>query len=241
MPTELLSTDQLSFQIGDVVHLTDPDGPDRLAVVAATAHQPELADRCRCGCAAGTPSDQVTLLCVEPHSTGDAEDAGVAGNADGFHTVQASTTRLVPAGPSTPQQDQQARLLLDALVKRCISDREAAERRYEQAQGRATAAQETITSMRTYAIDRHRDGEICRQGLNDFLRAHDLDPYAPTYDATVDVTLHLTVDCEPDEDKDDIDWIIKHHLTVDSDDPCRLQIHDFSLEYDAIRDVQETT
>ena len=231
MSTELLSADRRSFRVGDVVSLTGPGGLDLLAVVSGTIHQPTPAGLCRCGCAAGEPSGQAILLCLDPEGTG---------SADGIHTVQASTTRLrAPAQPGTPEQEQQTRMLLGELVNRCVSGQESAERRCEQAQRGIAAVQATIDSMRSYAIDRHREGEICREGLNDFLRAHDLAPYAPTYGATVDLKLRVRVNCDADEQKGDLGWIIREHLTVDSDGSSRLQIDDFSLGYDDIDDIEE--
>lgn len=175
------------------------------------------------------------VLCFdEPANPPDTSSAD-----GGVRSVQVSTERLRPASGGV-EQDRQARILLSTLVGRCLSDRAAAERRCEQAQQAASVAEETIASMRGYAIDRHRDGEICRQGLNDFLRAHGLEPYAPTFDATVEVILQVTVGCEPDEDRDDIDRIIERNLVVDTEDPSSMQVHDFSLAvYDAVCGVEE--
>jgi len=47
MSTALLSADQRSLHVGDLVIRTDPDGPDHLAVVADTTHQPTPAGLCR--------------------------------------------------------------------------------------------------------------------------------------------------------------------------------------------------
>jgi hypothetical protein len=58
----------------------------------------------------------------------------------------------------------------------------------------ASAAQQKIASMRAYAVDKHRDGTICREGLNDFLAAHDLDLYQPRHRAQVTITLDVEVD-----------------------------------------------
>jgi hypothetical protein len=35
----------------------------------------------------------------------------------------------------------------------------------------------TLAGIRSYAIDRHLDGAICHEGLNEFLRAFDLEEY----------------------------------------------------------------
>jgi hypothetical protein len=56
-------------------------------------------------------------------------------------------------------------------------------------QEQASAAHQKIASMRAYAIEKHRDGTICKEGLNDFLAAHDLDLYQPRHRAQVTITL----------------------------------------------------
>jgi len=63
----------------------------------------------------------------------------------------------------------------------------------------ASAAHQKITSMRAYAIEKHRDGTICREGLNDFLAAHDLDLYQPRHRAQVTITLDVEVDGADDQ------------------------------------------
>jgi hypothetical protein len=35
----------------------------------------------------------------------------------------------------------------------------------------------TLAGIRSYAIDRYQDGSICQEGLNEFLRAFDLEEY----------------------------------------------------------------
>jgi hypothetical protein len=56
------------------------------------------------------------------------------------------------------------------------------------------AAQNKITAMRAYAISKHVDGTICRDGLNDFLAAHDLELYQPRHTARVRATFDVMVD-----------------------------------------------
>jgi len=57
----------------------------------------------------------------------------------------------------------------------------------------ADAAHRKIDSMRAYAIGKHLDSTICREGLNDFLAAHDLDLYEPRYTARVTATFDVEV------------------------------------------------
>lgn len=63
----------------------------------------------------------------------------------------------------------------------------------------ASAAHQKITAMRAYAIDKYRDGTICKEGLNDFLAAHDLDLYQPRHRAQVTITLDVEVDGADDQ------------------------------------------
>lgn len=65
--------------------------------------------------------------------------------------------------------------------------------RTEQMREEASAAHQKIDSMRSYAIEKHLDGTICREGLNDFLAAHDLDIYQPRHRAQVTVRLDVEV------------------------------------------------
>jgi hypothetical protein len=227
MITAPATTGQHRFSIGDFVWATGPDRVDRLAILADADHQERPADACRCGCATGTPSDQVTIL-----STGPAQD--------GINTSRVSSAQLAIAEPGS-DDGPQARALTEALVARCIGDREEASRARDEAQRHATSLEETIASMRAYAIDRHRAGEICRGGLNEFLDAHDLPLYEPSYKATVEVSVCVEVHCGQDEYRDDLDQIVRDHITVGTDDSDRLYIDDFSIDYGAFSGIEEIT
>lgn len=226
---ELTQPDQLILSIGDVVWFTEANEIDRLALVAAVTHQPAPPGVCQCGCASGTPSDQVTVTFTNP--------------ANGItQTAQTTTVWLrQPSEPLTPQQQEIVRKLTNDLLIRCIRERDRADRLVEQTCHRADVAEATITSMRAYAIEKNRAGTICREGLNEFLQAHDLPTYAPRYEARVVLTLRVTVDCEDGEDEDDVQRIIEGNLTIDTDDSDRLRIDDWSVDYDAVSDVEEIT
>jgi hypothetical protein len=83
----------------------------------------------------------------------------------------------------------------------------------------ASAAQQKIASMRAYAIEKHRDGTICREVLNDFLAAHDLDLYQPRHRAQVTITLDVEVDGadDPYEATQEIRGCIEVSSTDDGD------------------------
>lgn len=228
MSTELIQ-DQLCFSVGDVVWFTEADEVGRLALVAGVTHQPTLPGTCRCGCGSGTPSDQVTVTFTSPLS-------GIT------QIAQTTTMRLRQASePLTPQQQEIVRKLTNDLLNWCIRERDRADRLAEETSRRADAAEATINLMRAYAIDKSRDGTICRGGLNEFLQAHDLPTYAPRYEARVALTLRVTVDCDDDEDEDDLQRIIESNLAIDTDDSDRLRIDDWSVDYDAVSHVEEVT
>lgn len=228
MSTEL-TQDQTCFSVGDVVWFTEADDIERLALVAGITHQPAPPGACQCGCASGTPSGQVTVTFANPAN-------GVT------QTVQTTSVWLRrPSEPLAPQQQEILQKLTKDLLSLCIRDRDRADQLVEETSHRADVAEATIRSMRAYAIDKSRDGTICRGGLNEFLQAHDLPTYAPRYEARVALTLRVAVDCADDEDEDDIRRIVETNLTIDTDDSDCLRVDDWSLDYDAVSDVEEVT
>jgi hypothetical protein len=93
---------------------------------------------------------------------------------------------------------------------------------------RADAAEQKIGAMRCYAIARHEDRDICRQGLDDFLVAHDLAPYEPVYSAQV--TLHLDVEVHDVDDSSDAEWKVRDCLDVMSRDEDIVRISGQDIE-----------
>lgn len=75
--------------------------------------------------------------------------------------------------------------------------------------------------MRAYAIGKHLEGEICRDGLNGFLAAHDLDLYEPRYTARVTLSFDVEVGAE---DSDDADSIICDCIEATSSDDNQAHI-----------------
>lgn len=88
--------------------------------------------------------------------------------------------------------------------------------RTEQMREEASAAHQKIDSMRAYAIEKHLDGTICREGLNDFLTAHDLDIYRPSHRAQV--TVRLDVQVNGADDQYEADAMTRNCIEVSSND-----------------------
>lgn len=86
---------------------------------------------------------------------------------------------------------------------------------------RAREAEEKITSMREYAIERHRDGDICRDGLNAFLRYHDLPEYPPNRSATVRLEFDVRL---PNCDDSEADARIRDYVAVRTEDEDMVEI-----------------
>jgi hypothetical protein len=98
--------------------------------------------------------------------------------------ISVSTMTATPA-VLTAQQWAQVQALAGGEYDRL--SRQADELREESSAhlDRAVTAEDKIAAMRRYAIDRHLDSTICREGLDAFLAAHDLEPYRPSLVAVV--------------------------------------------------------
>lgn len=58
----------------------------------------------------------------------------------------------------------------------------------------------TISDIREYAIDKHREGHYCREGLNDALTHFGLDRYEPRYLARVTVSATAEINADTARD-----------------------------------------
>lgn len=69
-------------------------------------------------------------------------------------------------------------------------------------EGRAEAERldATISEIREYAIDKHRDGHFCRDGLNEALEHFGLDRYDPRYTATITLTATAEINADTPDD-----------------------------------------
>jgi hypothetical protein len=98
-----------------------------------------------------------------------------------------------PPGELDAAQQALAQHLVVTLVGQARDRTRQLEYSLAEAREDAGAARRTIESMRAYAIGKHLDGTICREGLNDFLAAHDLDLYEPRYTARVTASFDVEV------------------------------------------------
>jgi DNA-binding transcriptional regulator YdaS (Cro superfamily) len=159
----------------------------------------------------------------------------VAAVSPGLGTAQVATTDLTSAEVSmqTVYQDQlspppdalttdqwvQVQLALVKVAGDLNEELDRLQRTYTALSNRAQEADDKIAAMRAYAIERHQRGDICRGGLNDFLVAHELEPYQPRYSATVSLTVDVEV--ETDEDPEDV---LRYGLNVSADDDDEISI-----------------
>jgi hypothetical protein len=96
---------------------------------------------------------------------------------------------------------------------------------------------QALTDIRAYAIRRHRDGDICRDGLNEFLTHFDLDPYRPRH--RVQFTIRGSFEVTPDADRDtgDTEDDVRDYLRIDTDEVDG--VIDYAVDIDVTVDVCE--
>lgn len=75
--------------------------------------------------------------------------------------------------------------------------------RAERAQERANRAEEMISSIREYALEKMRDGTICRDGTREFLQHFDLPGFERRYSVQVLVTVETTSEDDGDDAAED--------------------------------------
>jgi hypothetical protein len=73
-----------------------------------------------------------------------------------------------------------------------------------------------LAEIRSYAIDRHRDGDICRDGLDTFLAHFDLDPYQPRHRVQFTVSGSFEVTPEDGRDTGYTAYDVRDYLRVDT-------------------------
>lgn len=122
------------------------------------------------------------------------------------------------------------------LLRRALRTTEAravtAERNLNQATERHTSV---LAAIRTYAIGKHRDGDICRQGLDTFLKAFDLPPYDPRIRVTFTITgSYLVAAANTREAEQDAHGYLKADLSsldnvVDDSEDITVRIDDVDL------------
>ena len=180
-------------------------------------------------------------LAVPVRIGGADHDAVVLATADGHVDLVCSGQALhLPADtPATPVVNYGAELDLARHALAWVIDRHRASTttlRAELVQAREEHTQ-VLDDIRGYAIARHVDGEICREGLNRFLTHFQLPPYPrrhlvsfvargrfevnpddgrSTEDTADDVRRYLSVDTSRVDDADDSDDVnLDVDVTVD--------------------------
>jgi hypothetical protein len=116
-------------------------------------------------------------------------------HADGRVEFLAPDTRAVPLADPV----RGAAALAEVLVRQ---DAQHTEQLAAVAAERTTlerAHQWRLTEIRDYAVGKHVDGDICRDGLDAFLDRFDLEPYRPRIVVTFTLRGRFTVDGD-DED-----------------------------------------
>jgi hypothetical protein len=100
--------------------------------------------------------------------------------------------------------------------------------------------QQVLSDIRAYAIARHREGAVCRDGLNDFLAEFALPRYEPRFKVTFTIT--GSYDLDPDDVDNDPDTArrdAEDHLAPDLS--SLLPVIDGSTDYDVcVNDVDES-
>ncbi|PWU52440.1 hypothetical protein DLJ47_18870 [Micromonospora sp. S4605] len=94
-----------------------------------------------------------------------------------------------------------------------------------------------LAEIRSYAIDRHRDGDICRDGLDKFLAHFDLDPYDPRHRVVFTISGSFDVTPEDGRDAGDTEYDVREYLRIDTDQVDG--VDDDTLTFDVtVDDVQ---
>jgi hypothetical protein len=101
-----------------------------------------------------------------------------------------------PEAPEVASTDREREL--DAEVERLTSTVRDVERQLRLAQRASESAQDMIGRIREYAIEKMRDGTICRDGTREFLEHFDLPTWERTYRIQVLVTVDRTAE-DPDD------------------------------------------
>ncbi len=125
---------------------------------------------------------------------------------------------LVEDTEATPIIDPARR---DELVHRALRTlavaRHAATQQVVQARGERDRQQDAhaavLRDIRRYAIDRHLDNEICREGLDAFLERFGLDPYQPRLRVRFRISGSVEVDTE---NRQEAEYQVQTYLGVDT-------------------------
>ncbi|MGI5213309.1 hypothetical protein [Plantactinospora sp. CA-290183] len=206
-----------------------------LALTAYPHQQPQsLAEL------SAAPGRAVTILDADRR-----DNAVVLRQAEGTGTVQVlingqdrslrADIRAVPVtDPATALRLAQQAVAWALTAERAAADRVSGLVEQDEEQQRRHTRE--LAEIRSYAIDRHRDGDICREGLDKFLARFDLDPYQPLHRVQFTITGSFYV--KPNDDastgytKDDV----REYLGLDTDQVDNVDLD--TLAFDVTVDVK---
>ena len=110
----------------------------------------------------------------------------------GTHTVETIRLGHVAWSSSIATHEE----ILTGLVNAC----QTTFRQAMEGQTEAERLDATIGEIREYAIDKHRDGHFCRDGLNEALEHFGLERYEPRYTATITLTATAEINADTPDD-----------------------------------------
>jgi hypothetical protein len=123
-----------------------------------------------------------------------------------YEGALASFIDRTPA-PEITDRARRERAINQALVDLGRLRRES----QDELQRQHAAHEDVLDRVREYAIEKHREGSICQDGLNEFLRMFDLPEYSPR----VRVSYVIRGSYEVDSSASDIREDAEEHLGVD--------------------------
>ncbi|ROO52759.1 hypothetical protein EDC02_7700 [Micromonospora sp. Llam0] len=207
----------------------------QLAITAYPHPQPLAA-------LAGAPGQAVIVLHADRRDN--AVVLAQPAEAGTVHVLIDGQARSVSADiPAVPVTDSSTALALARqAVEWALAARHSA---VDRARGLAERLDEQrqrhvgqVAEIRAYAIDRHRDGDICRDGLDKFLDHFGLDPYEPRHRVQFTISGSFAVTPENGRDTDGTGYDVREYLRLDTDQVDG--VDEDSVTFDVMIDEVET-
>lgn len=129
--------------------------------------------------------------------TGDADDAGPG--------------KVYAVADPEPRETESERALRETLAETTRQLR-LSEIREGRMKERAEKAENMISQIREYALEKMRDGTICKDGTREFLQHFDLPLWERTFDVERVVTLRITIDGDADAADEKADEMIRREF-----------------------------
>lgn len=192
---------------------------------------------------AGLPGQVVTILHADRRDNAIVLMPGAGTNS--VRVLIDGQDRSLPADiAAIPVTDPAAALALTqhavtwALTAQHVADgrfRELAEQLDEQ----RLRHDRQLADIRSYAIGRYRDRDICRQGLDDFLARFDLDPYDPRHRVRFTISGSFDVYSDDGSDTTDTEYHVREFLRIDTDRvSC---VDEATVTFDVTADAEDNT